>query len=339
MPLVNIETLRTMNNKEKILLASACCSGLLILALATTFIVNSIHFIQEGFVGIYYKHGALQNQIGLPGLNLKAPLFTSHEQVQIRPVSHILPAFTAVTKDAIQITFRDVAVITSIIQSDVIWLMRRFGTPWRTILVFDRLKEEIRRHCFANNIDSVYNDNFTDMSTIIIEGTVNAIKRLGQGKVDILNLIIPKPEIPYDIANNYKRVKVQWTEKLVAEKIQEKELVIKKTQEMKAVADAKRALAVEKFELDKALLQKQMQKNMSLLVDETYRLTEQNKARVHKFRREQEAAGNQLVLTPPYVLLKIAESFSKNAKLYFSGEQTPMTAIFDKLTQAIKHTP
>lgn len=269
---------------------------------------------------------------------MKAPLFTNHNQIQIRPMSHIIDAFTAVTKDAIQITFHDVEVISSILQRDVIWLVRRFGIPWRTTLVFDRLKEEIRRHCFANNIDSVYNDNFTEISNIIIAATTKAIARLGQGKVEILNLIIPKPRIPVDIAKNYQRVKVQWTEKLVAEKIQEKESVIKQTQEMKAVADASREKAVKIIELERALLQKKMEKNMSMLENERFRLAEENKARVLKFRKEQEAAGNQLILTKPYVQLKMAESFSKNLKLYFSGRQTPLGVIFDKLTKSIKAT-
>ena len=65
-------------------------------------------------------------------------------------------------------------------------------------------------------------------------------------EIEILNLIIPKPEIPNDIARNYQQVKVEWSKKLVAEKQQEKESVIKQTQEMKAVADAKRAKAVKK---------------------------------------------------------------------------------------------
>ena len=35
------------------------------------------------------------------------------------------------------------------------------------------------------------------------------IKRLGENGVEILNLLIPKPDIPQDIAQNCKQVKVQ----------------------------------------------------------------------------------------------------------------------------------
>ena len=39
----------------------------------------------------------------------------------------------------------------------------------------------------------------------------------------MLNLVIPKPDIPRDIAMNYKAVKVQWTEQLVATQQQKTE--------------------------------------------------------------------------------------------------------------------
>ncbi len=47
--------------------------------------------------------------------------------------------------------------------------------------------------------------------------------------------MIPKPDIPADIARNYKAVKVQWTEQLVATQQQKTEKIKKETETMKAV--------------------------------------------------------------------------------------------------------
>ena len=41
------------------------------------------------------------------------------------------------------------------------------------------------------------------------------IKKLGGG-VKIINLVIPKPEIPPDIANNYKQVEEQYNKEVIA---------------------------------------------------------------------------------------------------------------------------
>ena len=54
---------------------------------------------------------------------------------------------------------------------------------------------------------------------------VNRLGKVGdddEPAIEILNLVVPKPDIPHDIAQNYKKVKVQWTEQLVA--TQEKKL-------------------------------------------------------------------------------------------------------------------
>ena len=60
----------------------------------------------------------------------------------------------------------------------------------------------------------------------------------------MLNLVIPKPDIPRDIAMNYKAVKVQWTEQLVATQQQKTEEIKKETEKLRAIADAERNKAV-----------------------------------------------------------------------------------------------
>ena len=60
-----------------------------------------------------------------------------------------------------------------------------------------------------------------------------SITRLGEDGIEVLNLVVPKPEIPEDIAHNYKQVKVQWTEQLVAAQTQKTEEIKKKTELVK----------------------------------------------------------------------------------------------------------
>ena len=60
-----------------------------------------------------------------------------------------------------------------------------------------------------------------------------SISRLGEDGIEVLNLVVPKPEIPEDIAHNYKQVKVQWTEQLVANQTQKTEEIRKKTELVK----------------------------------------------------------------------------------------------------------
>ena len=311
-----------------------CIAGVgtaLVLALFIGMLAHSLHRIDEGHVGVYFKYGALQNSVGHPGLNTMTPWVSTYEQITVRPDSQILNTFTAVTKDAIPITFKDVEVISSVPQENVLWLVKKFGVNFRTVLVYDRLREEVKRYAFGHDIDDVYNERFLEMSELVITETAKNIERLAQGKIEIINLIIPKPEIPKDIAANYQKVKVEWTEKLVAEKEQEKIQVRKETEELKAVADANRLKAVKRIDIEKEILQKEAEKNISAIENERYRLEEENKANVLKYKKEKEAEGNKLVFTDEYLKIHMSQVFSNNTKLYFSGDNTPFGAIFNKL--------
>ena len=301
------------------------------LALIIGMLAHSLHHIDEGHVGVYFKNGALQDTVGNPGLNTMTPWVSTYEQITIRPRSEIVNSFSAVTKDAIQIQFHDVEVISSVPQEHVLWLVKKFGVNFRTVLVFDRLREEVKKYAFSHDIDDVYNERFLEMSELVIAETTKNIERLAQGKIEIINLIIPKPEIPKDIAANYQKVKVEWTEKLVAEKEQEKIQVRKETEELKAIADANRLKAVKKIDIEKQILQKEAEKNISAIENERYRLEEENKANVLKYKKEKEAEGNKLVFTDEYLKIHMSQVFSNNSKLYFSGDNTPFGAIFNKL--------
>ena len=73
-------------------------------------------------------------------------------------------------------------------------------------------------------------------------------------------MVIPKPDIPQDIAKNYQAVKVQWTKQLVAKQEQKTQEILKETENLKATKDAEREKNVEEIQLQKELLQKQKEK-------------------------------------------------------------------------------
>ena len=59
------------------------------------------------------------------------------------------------------------------------------------------------------------------------------IHLMGKDSIYILNLVIPKPDIPQSILKNYQQVKVQWTEQLVATQQQKTEKIKKETELIK----------------------------------------------------------------------------------------------------------
>merc|ERR1711936_1250974 len=218
----------------------------------------SVHKIREGTVGIYFRSGALQDKVTYPGIHLAMPFITDIERIQIRPRTDTMEPISTVTKDGIQNTFHNVQVISDVNPASLVQLVKKFGLEFHKTLVFDRVYEELRIFCANHTVDEVYNTMFLDIVDTVTRGVKESINNLGdelgEGGIKIYHLTIPKPQIPPDIAKNYKEVKVQWTKQLVATQQQKTEKIQKDTETMKAVADANRLKEV----LQIALKLKQM---------------------------------------------------------------------------------
>merc|ERR1712061_846065 len=129
-----------------------------------------------------------------------------------------------------------------------------FGVDFKNVLVFDRIKENLRIFCANHTINEVYNTLFLSIVQQVLINVKTSISRLGEDGIEVLNLVVPKPEIPEDIAHNYKQVKVQWTEQLVANQTQKTEVIKKKTERVKAVADAERQKAVLEIKIQEQMI-------------------------------------------------------------------------------------
>ena len=147
-----------MTNQVKSVLAIIGGSVFVVLAsFLIAILADSHHTIEEGNVGIYFKFGALQEEVTMPGVHWKAPFVTMVEEVKVRPKTDTLNLMSTVTKDGITNTFNDVQVISRIKVKSLIKMVRTFGMEFRNALIFDRVKEELRIFCANSTVDEVYN--------------------------------------------------------------------------------------------------------------------------------------------------------------------------------------
>lgn len=185
-------------------------------SLFVTLLVSSIHNIREGNVGIYYVQGALDDKYALPGIRFKKPFITEMREITIRPQTETMKDVKTVTRDGIRITFHGIQVLSSVDESLLLGLVKKFGLEFRRVLIYDRVSEDLRLFCANHTIDEVYNTLFLDIVENVKHNVEQSIQRLGKNGMKILNLVIPKPDIPQGIASNYNSIKVQWTQQLVA---------------------------------------------------------------------------------------------------------------------------
>jgi len=314
------------NRKTKLAIALA----VVLIGIIIACIADSYHKIHEGNVGVYYKYGALQERVSDPGVHFLLPFIEDFKEVRIRPETFTMEDVRAITKDGIENTFKELTTITTVRKDKLVPMTKKFGTDFKKALVFDRIKEELRIFCANHTIDEVYNTMFLDIVDTVLTNVRTSIKRLGEEGVEILNLVIPKPEIPADIAHNYKQVKVQWTEQLVATQQQKTEKIKKETELIKALADAEREKQVLEIHIEEKILEKEGEKNISMINNEIRKEAEENDAQIKKYKIEQEALANAQLHTPEYVKLHLAKSISNNTKFYFS-ENSAVGSIFAKI--------
>ena len=86
----------------------------LVFIFIVVFLASSGHKIMEGTVGIYFRGGALQDKVTYPGIHFTMPFITEIERIKIRPRTDTLNPVSAVTKDGIMNTFRNVEVISDV---------------------------------------------------------------------------------------------------------------------------------------------------------------------------------------------------------------------------------
>lgn len=308
-------------------------SAVIVLAVAITIacIADSYHKINEGNVGIYYKYGALLDRVSEPGVHFLQPFVETYKEVMIRPETQRMPPVLAISKDGIENTFREITAITKVRRDKLVYMLKTFGPEFKDSLVFDRIKEDLRKFCANHTIDEVYNTEFLSIVAHVQDEVKSSIARLGQGGIEILNLVIPKPEIPSTIAENYQQVKVQWTQQLVATQQQKTERIKKETERIKAIADAEREKEVLQIKIEQKILDEEGKKNISLINNSIKKAAEENEANIANFKLLKEAEANEKLYTEQYVKLSLAKSLSNNTKLYFSGQGSELGGLFNKI--------
>jgi len=278
-----------------------------ILIVVIVCLVDSYHTIQQGNVGIYFLKGRLDDTYSTPGVHWAMPFVTEIKEITIRPQTDTLPTIKAVTRDGIENSFEKIQVLSNVEIGSLIPLVKKFGLGFREVLIFDRIAEELRIFCANHTIDEVYNSMFLDMVGHIKDNVEDSISRLGEKGiigVKILNLVIPKPDIPPDIAANYKAVKVQWTEQLVATQQQKTEKIKKETESIKAILDAERERDVLEIDIEKQLLEKEGEQKRNAIQNQIIKDREQNLANITAYAKEKAAEANKLLFTDEYVKLE-----------------------------------
>ena len=101
-----------------------------------------------------------------------APFITELKEITIRPQTETMADVKTVTRDGIEIVFHDIQVLSSVEISQLIDLVKKFGSEFRRVLIYDRVSEDLRVFCANHTIDEVsitfyLHSNISVISTLL----------------------------------------------------------------------------------------------------------------------------------------------------------------------------
>ncbi|CAG9864425.1 unnamed protein product [Phyllotreta striolata] len=283
----------------------------------------SLHRIDEGHVGVYYRGGALLPLVSLPGYHMMIPLLTIYKPVQVTLQTDEVKNVPCGTSGGVMIYFDRIEVVNHLNQNSVIDIVRNYTADYDRTLIFNKVHHELNQFCSIHTLHEVYIDLFDQIDENLKQALQRDLLEMAPG-LTIQAVRVTKPKIPEVIRKNYELMEGEKTKLLIAtqhQKVVEKDA---ETERKKAVIEAEKEAQVAKIQYQQKIMEKESLQRISQIEDEMHLARQRSHADAGFYNIKQEAEVNRLLHTPQYIELKKYEALAQNTKVYF-GSEIPQT--------------
>lgn len=287
----------------------------------------SVHKVDEGHVGVYWRGGALQKRITEPGFHLKFPVVDQFEEVQVTIQTDKVINIPCGTSGGVMLTIDKVEVVNRLKKEHVYETIKNYTVNYDKIWIFDKIHHEINQFCSKHTLQEVYIDLFQDVDELLGKALQNDADTWAPG-VEIIAVRITKPNIPRQVLQNYESMEAEKTKLLIVTQTQN---VIKKeaeTERLRATIEAEKVAAISQIKMEQQILEQRGLQTMKRIEDEMLLEYRKALADAHYYQITREAMANQAMLTPEYLTLQAIASISNNTKIYFGKDINAMYVDF-----------
>lgn len=291
--------------------------GLSIAAVAalTTF---SLHKIEEGHVGVYYRGGALLTSTSGPGYHIMIPFITTFRSVQTTLQTDEVKNVPCGTSGGVMIYFDRIEVVNVLSVSAVYDIVKNYTADYDKTLIYNKIHHELNQFCSVHNLQEVYINLFDQIDENLKIALQYDLNELAPG-LYVQAVRVTKPKIPEQIRQNYEAMEAEKTKLLISaerQKVVEKEA---ETDRKRAIIEAEKVSSVAKILWDQKIMEKESERKMAEIEDQTHLGREKAKADAECYKAQKQAESFKLMLTPEYLELKKYESVAANSKIYFGN--------------------
>ncbi|TGZ67747.1 hypothetical protein CRM22_004627 [Opisthorchis felineus] len=291
------------------------------LAVWTVLISVSLHQIEEGHVGIYYRGGALLSQTSGPGFHLMIPFITSFRSVQTTLQTDEVKNVPCGTSGGVVIYFDRVEVVNFLSAPSVFDIVKNYTADYDKTLIYNKIHHELNQFCSIHTLQEVYIEMFDQIDEYLKRTLQEDLTLMAPG-LFVQAVRVTKPKIPDAIRRNYEAVEAEKTKLLIAnqrQKVIEREA---ETERRKAVIEAEKQAEISAIEWRAKLAAQEHERQISAIADEAQLARSKSLADAEHYRAMREAEASRLRLTPAYLELAKFQALAQNAKIYFTGTHT-----------------
>eukprot|EP01060_Flectonema_neradi_P005296 TRINITY_DN1350_c0_g1_i1.p2 TRINITY_DN1350_c0_g1~~TRINITY_DN1350_c0_g1_i1.p2 ORF type:complete len:320 (+),score=89.40 TRINITY_DN1350_c0_g1_i1:1128-2087(+) len=291
------------------------------------------HFIHEGYVGVYWRGGALLPHTAEAGVRYMIPVLDTMEQVQVSTQTDSVSSIPCGTSGGVMVNIARIEVVNRLRKDHVLQTIRNYGVHYDKIWIFDKIHHEINQFCSKHTLHEVYIEKFDALDEMLANKLQTDCDKYDIG-IDIISIRVTKPTIPDSIKKTFAQLEEAKQELLLKkeqQRLMEAEQVIVLQQ---AKAKAEQNKQVRKIQLEVELLEEESKKSIQLVRDtmKSESIKAMADAEAYSIRVVAEAEATRLSKAKLQEVLYT--SLSNNTKMYF-GESIPkfwmdLNQFFDK---------
>ncbi|XP_072383586.1 erlin-1-like [Diabrotica undecimpunctata] len=290
----------------------------------------SLHRIEEGHVGVYFRGGALLPSVSFPGYHMMIPLLTSFKSMQITLQTDEVKNVPCGTSGGVMIYFDRIEVVNHLNQNSVLDIVRNYTADYDKTLIFNKVHHELNQFCSIHTLHEVYIDLFDQIDENLKQALQRDLLEMAPG-LTIQAVRVTKPKIPEVIRKNYELMEGEKTKLLIAtqhQKVVEKDA---ETERKKAIIEAEKEAQVAKIQFEQKIMEKESLQRISQIEDEMHLARQKSHADAEFYKHKQQAEVNKMLHTREYIELKKYEALSHNTKVYF-GNEIPQAFLGSEIT-------
>ncbi|XP_011868634.1 PREDICTED: erlin-1-like [Vollenhovia emeryi] len=286
----------------------------------------SLHRIEEGHVGVYFRGGALLPQVSTPGFHMMIPFLTMYRSVQVTLQTDEVKNVPCGTSGGVIIYFDRIEVVNILDANSVYNMVRNFTADYDRTLIFNKVHHELNQFCSVHTLHEVYIDLFDQIDENLKTALQRDLNELAPG-LKIQAVRVTKPKIPETIRKNYELMEAEKTKLLIStqhQKVVEKDA---ETDRKKAIIEAEKEALVAKIQYNQKIMEKESLQQMAAIEDEMHLARQKSRSDAEFYQMKMQAEANKILLSNEFLELKKYEALAHNTKIYY-GQDIPRMFAF-----------